>query len=76
MSSLFPSVEGTIARCITVATKPRGGGKLDLTQPLPPARCGSIHIRRRTSPGRLPVNVAELAAAAQAASGGLKVSGL
>ena len=42
-----PYVEGTIARCIAVATKPHGGGKPGLIQPSRPARCGSKRIRWR-----------------------------
>jgi hypothetical protein len=45
MSSPCPCVEGTIARYIAVAMKPRGGGKPCLIRPLLPAHCGSKRIR-------------------------------
>ena len=60
MSSLCRYAEATIAKCIAVVTKPRGGGKLELIQPLPRARCGSSHIRWRQARA---VGVAEPAAA-------------
>jgi len=47
MSSPCRCVEGTIARCTTMAMKRRGGRKPDLIRPLPPARCGSRCIQWR-----------------------------
>jgi hypothetical protein len=43
LSSVFPSVEGAIARCITVATKPHGGRELGLRRPSRPTLWVEIH---------------------------------
>ena len=40
-----PCVEATIARSITAAMKPRGGGTPGLIRPAVPARCGWTRIR-------------------------------
>lgn len=50
MSTPFPCVEDTIARCTVAAMKPRGGAKPRLIRPLLPARYGSKHTRCRQIP--------------------------